>query len=190
MTTFSPTPKPRPRAPRGNKNRYLHGRYARQPKPAPPAASAPASAADSPSARLTLADDIAYLRAYMQNTALLGTLPRGLGSSRETLHTLSLGANALARLVHTENWLSQTPEAQAQLDELPSVLEHMERFQEFVGRTLRPRPEPTVYPASPAVKAELERCLDELDQASPSGQAVEDCDQDDAPHPHDDQDSG
>ena len=165
MTTPSPTPKRRPGAPRGNKNRYLHGRYARQPKLAPPAASA----ANSPSARLTLADDIAYLRAYMQNTALLGTLTRGLGSSRETLHTLSLGANALARLVHTENWLSQTPEAQAQLDELPSVLEHMERFQEFVGRTLRPRPEPTVYPASPAVKAELERCLDQFDQAGDQG---------------------
>ena len=174
MTTFSPTPKRRPGAPRGNKNRYLHGRYARQSKPAPavnpPAApeSAPPSDDASPPDRLTLADDIAYLRAYIQRTALIGTLTHDLDHSREVLHTLSLGATALARLVHTENWLSQSTDLQAQFDELPSIFEHMEWFREQVCRTLRPRPETSLFPASPAVKAELERCLDELDQASPS----------------------
>lgn len=117
----------KPGAPTGNKNRYLHGRYARRPDP--PSDLEPASPSTS---RLTLAEEIAYLRAYMHRTAMIGATTDNLDHTQEVLHTLSHAATALSRLVHTENWLSQASGIHVQRDELPAILARMESINKKV----------------------------------------------------------
>jgi hypothetical protein len=126
----------KPGAPTGNKNRYLHGRYARRPDPALDPEQA------SPPSRLTLAEEIAYLRAYMHRTAMIGATTANLDYTQEVLHTLSLAATALSRLIHTENWLSQASGIHVQRDELPAILARMESLNKKVLaglQSIRPR---------------------------------------------------
>jgi hypothetical protein len=116
----------KPGAPTGNKNRYLHGRYARRPDPSSDLEPA------SPPSRLTLTEEIAYLRAYIFRTAMIGATTADLDHTQEVLRTLSLAATALSRLVHTENWLSQASGIHVQRDELPAILARMESINKKV----------------------------------------------------------
>ena len=111
-------PKRKRGAPLGNKNRYVHGAYARRPAPAPEN--------ESPSDRLSLTHEIGLLRAYLHRTAMLGALNFDLEQTLEILHALSLAATALTRLIHTEAWLRQTTGDQVQPNSLPSVLSSMD----------------------------------------------------------------
>jgi len=108
-------PKPKRGAPLGNKNRFVHGAYARRPEPAPDPDSAPTY----PSDRLSLVNEIAILRAYILRTALVGAITLNLDQTQKLLHTLSLAATSLTRLIQTEAYLSQAAGTQVQADNFP-----------------------------------------------------------------------
>ncbi len=130
--------KPRRGAPYGNKNRQSHGRYARQPLPLPtdpslppvdpPAAGPPAAAPGGapPAKRLTLTQEISYLRAYILRAALIGAATCDIELTKDMLRALSLANTALTRLVHTENWLSQASGAQVQIDDLSRTFDSLQ----------------------------------------------------------------
>jgi hypothetical protein len=117
-------PKRKRGAPLGNKNRYVHGAYARRPAPAP--------AHPSPPDRLSLSYDIGILRAYLHRTAMLGVLTCDLEQTQELLHTLSLAATALTRLIHTEAWLRQAIGDQVQPDSLPRIFSCMDTMTQCI----------------------------------------------------------
>ena len=104
-------------APLGNKNRFVHGAYARRPD----AVQEPESASASPPNRLSLANEIAILRAYILRTAIVGAATLDFEQTQKLLHTLSLAATALTRLIQTEAWLSQAAGTQVQRDSLPWI---------------------------------------------------------------------
>lgn len=164
MTTSSPTPKRCPGAPRGNKNRYLHGRYARRPELTVPPEPAEQSEQTSPPRRLTIAHEIALLRACMFRTAMIGALTVDLDRTREVLHTLSLASTALTRLIHAEDWLSQSTGLQVQVDELPVAIAQMEHMSKIVLKDLKHRslPPPSSLPVPESIVAHVDRCLADL----------------------------
>ena len=140
-----PTLKPKRGAPYGNKNRQRHGRYARPPLDTTSPVDSPSTAGDdapagnpspvgdsSPASRLSLVQEISYLRAYMLRAAIIGAASSDLERNKDVLRILSLAATALTRLVHTENWLSQASGIHVQRDELPAILARMESINQKV----------------------------------------------------------
>lgn len=106
-------PKPKRGAPLGNKNRFVHGAYARRPEPAPEPEN------PSPLGRLSLVNEIAILRVFILRTAVAGNIHLNLEQIQKLLHNLSLAATALTRLVQTEAYLSQATGSQVQTDNIP-----------------------------------------------------------------------
>jgi hypothetical protein len=145
------TPKPKLGAPYGNKNRQSHGRYTRQPlsiptNPSLPQADLPPSASPGealPAKRLTLTQEISYLRAYILRTAIIGAATYDIELTKGVLHALSLANTALTRLIHTENWLSQTSGAQVQIDDLPCTFNRLQKISMQVLESLPRRFSPS-----------------------------------------------
>ncbi len=151
-------PKPKRGAPYGNKNRQRHGRYARPPQSAqsspsaPPTASPAGSASPgespSPDRRLTLNQEISYLRAYMIRAAIVGAATFEPGLTSDVLRALSHAATSLTRLIHTENWLTQASGAQVQTDNFSRAYNSLQKVSERVLESLprRASPPPALDP--------------------------------------------
>ena len=130
-------------APLGNKNRFVHGAYARRPDPAPDA--------ESPPDRLSLTNEIAILRAYILRTAIVGAATLDFEQTQKLLHILSLAATALTRLIQTEAWLSQATGTQVQRDSLPwisSIITNLTQSIHCPGAEPSASPEADAEPAA------------------------------------------
>jgi len=172
MSTSS-SPKPKRGAPYGNKNRQRHGRYAQPPHAAPSSPSAPPTASPagslspgaspSPANRLTLTQEISYLRAYMIRTAIVGAATFEPGLTSDVLRALSHAATSLTRLIHTENWLTQTSGAQIQTDDFPRAFLNLHKVSKQILASLphasppRPNPDPDSQEDDPSPSGLLQK---------------------------------
>jgi hypothetical protein len=167
------SPKPKRGAPLGNKNRQRHGFYARRPAADPVGAldatpDATPAAPPPPGRRLSLDLEISYLRAHILRTAIIGATTVDLKLSLDLLHALSFASTALTRLIHTENWLSQTTGAQVQIDGMNKAIDSLQGVSESIMAS-RPHRSPSPAVDLDAGQTRLADRLKELGIDLPAG---------------------